>query len=162
VTGVGAGNARWYENPGPTNLAQPWPMHPLFSDLVSNESPAYVNLVGDATKELVFMTNRHLGYAQPRATPPAPSGVHALSRGAFNAPYVHGLGVGDIDGDGRADVIERTGWWRQVAAAGGGAPTWEQHTADFGAGADKSFANWGGSEMYVADVDGDGNGDVVT
>jgi len=34
---------------------------PLFNGLVANESPAYVNLLGDARKELVFMTNQQLG-----------------------------------------------------------------------------------------------------
>lgn len=41
-----------------------------------------------------------------------------------------------------------------------GIPTWEQHAFDFGSGADKTFANWGGSQMYVYDIDGDD--DVVT
>ena len=163
VAGAGANvNARWYENPGPSNLTQPWAMHALFDALVSNESPAYVNLVGDAKKELVFMTNRQLGYAQPGATPTAVWTFHAIG-GNFNTPYVHGLGVGDVDGDGLADVVERTGWWRQVPAAGGGLPTWESHPVDFAAGANKTqYSNWGGAQMYVYDVDGDGDSDVVT
>ena len=69
---VGAGaniNTVWYENPGPSGLSQPWARHPLFNGFVSNESPAYVNLLGDARKELVFMTNRQLGYAEPGAAP---------------------------------------------------------------------------------------------
>jgi len=165
VAGAGANvNARWYENPGGA-LTQPWTMRPLYDALVSNESPAYLNLVGDARKELVFMTNRQLGYAQPGATPAAPWVFHAISGSTFNTPYVHGLGVGDVDGDGLADVVERTGWWRQVPAAGGAGalPTWEQHPVDFAAGANKtSYSNWGGAQMQVFDVDGDGDNDVVT
>jgi len=54
--GSGNPNAFWYENPGPSSLDQPWTKHPLFDGLVSNESPGYVDLIGDAAKELVFMT----------------------------------------------------------------------------------------------------------
>jgi hypothetical protein len=171
--GTGNPNAFWYQNPGPTNLANAWTKRPFIGGLVANESPAYVNLVGTGKKQLVFIfcqttatggtcPNGQLGYAQPGAAPTAEWAFQPIG-GSFTTTYVHGLGVGDVDGDGLADVVERTGWWRQVAAAGGGTPTWEQHTFDFGMGISGTRpSNWGGSEMYVYDVDGDGDADVVT
>ena len=30
--------------------------------------------------------------------------------------FTHGLGVGDVNGDGRLDVLEKDGWWEQPAA----------------------------------------------
>jgi hypothetical protein len=158
VAGAGANvNTVWYENPGPANLSQPWTRRALYNAFVSNESPAYVNLLGDGKRELVFMTNRQLGYAQPGATPTAPWNFTTVTGSLFGTPYVHGLGVGDIDGDGLADIVERSGWWRQAAGA-----TWEQHTFDFGTGLPSSRpSNWGGSQMYIYDVDGDGDADVV-
>ena len=56
------------------------------------------------------------------------------------------------------DIVERNGWWRQIAGA-----TWERHAFDFWMGSTSGRAsNWGGSQMYVYDVDGDGDNDVVS
>ncbi|HWA73921.1 MAG TPA: VCBS repeat-containing protein [Polyangiaceae bacterium] len=160
ANGSGTPNTYWYKNPGPANLASAWTKTALFAGLVANESPVYANLVGDARKELVFMTDRQLGYATPGATPTAAWTFKAISGSTFGTPYVHGLGVGDINGDGLADVVERSGWWQQPATSAG---AWTQHTVDFGVGLTGTrSSNWGGAQMAVFDVDGDGDSDVVT
>ncbi|MDF3064580.1 MAG: repeat protein [Polyangiaceae bacterium] len=152
--GSGTPNAHWYKNPGPGQLMQAWKKTALYSGLVSNESPAYVDLLGDAKRELVFMTSRTAGYARPSASAEAPWTYTAVTPESFNTPYVHGLGVGDINGDGLADLVERTGFWLQSAGA-----AWERHAFSFGSAPP---SNWGGAQIQVFDVDGDGDTDVVT
>jgi hypothetical protein len=160
ANGTGTPNAYWYKNPGPSMLDAAWAQYPLFDGLVANESPVYANLVGNARKELVFMTDRQLGYAEPGAAPADPWTFHAISDGTFDTPYVHGLGVGDVDGDGKADIVERSGWWKQPATAG---DSWTKHAVDFGEGISGTRpSNWGGAQMAVFDVDGDADADVVT
>ncbi len=71
----------------------------------------------------------------------------------------HGLGVGDIDGDGRADFLNAFGWWQQPAK-GSGQKLWTWHPEQFGRrGMTQGGA--GGAEIGVYDVNGDGRNDVV-
>jgi hypothetical protein len=156
--GSGTPNAHWYKNPGPDNLESPWQKTPIYDGLVSNESPLFVDLVGDAKKELVFMTDQRLGYAVPGTTPADPWFFQEVDSMSFGTPYVHGLGVGDVNGDGRKDIVERSGIWLQPANGN----AWTRHAVDFGVGLTNRPNNWGGGQMAVYDVDGDGDSDVVT
>ena len=109
------------------------------------------------------MSDGRLGYATRSDTPTSPWTFHAISDDMFGTPFVHGLGVGDVDGDGLLDVVERSGWWRQIEASGAGEPSWERRAVDFGQGLSGTRpSNWGGAQMPVFDVDGDGDADVVS
>ena len=147
--------ARWYENPGEQNTT-PWPVHTIHPK-AGGESATYVNLVGSEAKELVFIAdNTTLGYAAPGSDPTAPWTFHPISPpGSGYTPLLHGMGVGDVDGDGLLDVLEAGGWWKQIATAS--EPGWERHPAAFAPPGAQ-----GGGQMLVGDLDGDGDGDVVT
>jgi hypothetical protein len=112
---------------------------------------------GDGKAELVYGAEGALRYAKPDpANPTAPWIVHTISETGL--VMAHGLGVGDINGDGRMDILNTFGWWEQPPA-GSKQELWTYHP--------QAFGRWtrsqpGGSVMAVYDVNGDGLNDVVT
>jgi hypothetical protein len=65
--------------------------------------------------------------------------------------------VGDINGDGRPDVVQAFGWWEHPAQDDG--KPWAYHPTAFGRW---GRVNPGGAEIGIYDVNGDGLNDVVT
>lgn len=144
--------AWWARNP--QGATQRWVEHDVFA-AVDNESPWFIDVTGDGQPELVCISGGAWGYATFDAKEPAkPWRFHAVSPDLGLQRFTHGLGVGDLNGDGRPDLIERTGWWEQPAALDGD-PPWKKHEFLFSAG-------HGGAQMLVDDVDGDGDADVIS
>jgi putative membrane-bound dehydrogenase-like protein len=153
IVGFPGESARWYRNPGPSvRASERWESF-LALDVVDNESPAFADLTGDERPELVCHSRGRFGWAEPPADPREPWVFHALSPDLGLTRFVHGLGIGDVDGDGRMDLLEKSGWWRQPASLAGD-PPWERHAFP--------FAIEGGAQMFAYDVDGDGRQDVIT
>ena len=67
--------------------------------------------------------------------------------------FTHGLGLGDIDGDGRLDILWSRGWFAQPADLQQGG-NWQHHAAKFA-------GTRGASQKFAYDVDGDGDRDVI-
>lgn len=150
VVGFPGVPAAWYENP--TTADGAWTRHDVIQYPVDNESPAFVDVTGDGEPELVHSTSGVLGWSAPDNGASEPWVFHALSEPRGYAAFTHGLGVGDVDGDGRADVLEATGLFLQPPTLAGD-PPWTRVDQAFGTG---------GAQMPVLDVDGDGDADVVT
>lgn len=140
----------WYENPGPT--AGFWPQR-LYYPMVGNESPSLVDMNGDGRPDLIFNNDGYIGYAAyPLGKPEAPWTFHAVSpKHERYQRFTHGIGAGDLNGDGRMDLLEAAGWWEQPADAAAATP-WRFHPHQFAEAA---------SHMLVTDVDGDGLNDVI-
>ena len=141
-----------HQNPGRTKRA--WIKHQVF-DWVSNESPHFTQLVGDETPELVCTRDGFFGFATlDRKQPFEAWKFHAVSEQVTDKKFGHGLGVGDVNGDGRLDIVHSKGWLEQPADNATSA-RWRSHAASF-------TTAYGGAEMQVYDVDGDGLNDVIT
>jgi hypothetical protein len=130
---------------------------------ITGEFTAMQDLDGDGTPEILFVTGGAGGaggtisYAKVHPTDPTqPWPVTAIS--APGHAHGHGLGAGDINGDGRIDVVQAAGWWEQPAR--GAAGPWPYHPVAFGRWGRAEGA--GGSLAGVYDVNGDGHNDVVT
>jgi putative membrane-bound dehydrogenase-like protein len=145
--------AYMYQNPGPDGWQNAWPRHEVL-DSVANESPQLINIVGDERPELVCTNKGYFGYATIDWRHPFKAWTfHNISEHSAPERFGHGLGVGDIDGDGRIDLLMKDGWFQQPASLDGD-PAWPLHKV--------AFAGPGGAEMYAYDVDGDGDNDVIT
>jgi len=149
IIGFPGEDASWLENPGSRN--GPWQRHPAFAP-VDNESPIFGDLLGNDERVLVCMSGGRGGYA--RRNPQDPTAMWTFhpatpARESWGR-FTHGLGFGDINGDGRPDLLEPEGWWEQPASLAGD-PVWKFHPAKFGAGA----------QILVTDVNGDGRADVI-
>jgi hypothetical protein len=151
VLGFPGVDASWYENPAKTGL--PWRRHVAFMP-VDNESPTFSDVFGNGHPVLLCMSNGRIGYAayDPK-DPNRPWTFHPISPQGTWQRFTHGLGYGDVNGDGRVDILDKEGWWEQPASLAKD-PVWTRHAFPFAAA--------GGAHMHVFDVNGDGLPDVIT
>jgi hypothetical protein len=155
----------WYENP--KGKSGHWVEHEICHS-ACNETPQYVELFKTGKRVLVMGFQPKGGKADgnegqmawfaPGKDPTQPWEVHPISEpskpgkpvpGTFM--FSHGLGIGDVNGDGRPDVICTGGWWEQPEKDDG--KPWPFHAANLGEAC---------ADMYAYDMDGDGKADIIS
>jgi hypothetical protein len=148
VVGFPGDKSYWYENP--KGKGGHWPEHTVI-DVTDNES-ASVGDMGFGQPALYCSSKGHYGYAIPGKDPTQPWEFHKISPNNNYHKFTHGIGIGDVNGDKRIDLIEKDGWWEQPKSLAGD-PEWTKHPFAFGKG---------GSQAYAYDFDNDGDNDVLT
>lgn len=152
ATNLGHG-AVLYLNPG--NSSRRWKQYRVIPTMQA-ENSLLTDIDHDGKPELIYIANGYMRYAKfdpSHATEPWK--VHNISeKGMWPA---HGIGVGDINGDGRLDLVGADGWWEQPVNSDQG--PWKYHP--------EAFGRWGrigpgGATIGIYDVNGDGLNDVVT
>ena len=145
----------WFENP--KNKPGHWQKH-MATVSATNESPKVISVEdkqsGDKVPVLVcgVQPGGYMAWFTPGDDPYAEWEKHIIA--GPDAPgserYGHGIGVGDVNGDDRLDLIVTAGWWEQPED-----PTqenWTFHKADLGPDS---------TDMLVMDVDEDGDSDII-
>jgi len=145
--------AVWYENP--KGASGHWKKH-LIHPYAGNETPLIVDVNGDGRSDLLFNDPDALEIVWFKA--PVEKGDTQWTKIVISSDpeigthkYTHGLGYGDINGDGFNDVIIKDGWWQ--GSSNPEKENWTFNKASFGEDC---------AHMLVFDVNEDGLNDVIT
>lgn len=139
---------RWWKNPGARGIGTEWKVQTIqegfpieFAFLVDLDND------GKAREILPEFGDTH-----------APLSWYEARNGKFvrhivsDSSYGHGIGAGDVNGDGRTDIITPKGWFEAPSDPRSG--KWPWHP-EYDLGTSAGF-------IYAYDINGDGRNDLIT
>ena len=132
-------DSQWYENP--KGKEGHWTAHAALKN-VGNESQVWTDVDGDGQNDLVYNIDGFFGYGTyDTEKPNEPWTFHPVSTKGSYQRYTHGVGAGDVNGDGRVSIVDAL-----VIAT---------------YGVDASIAAPNGGDIALGDVNGDGQINIV-
>ncbi|MCM8536092.1 MAG: DUF1080 domain-containing protein [Lentisphaeraceae bacterium] len=142
-----------YLNPG--NNTDKWQEVALW-DVVDNESPELIDMDGDGIEELICNYDGYFGYAKRNPAKPLEKWkFYKVSEKGSWHKYTHGIGAGDVNQDGRTDLLASHGWFEQPESIDP-EKQWKLHEVKFSDQKKHTCA-----QIWVYDVDADGKNDVI-
>ncbi len=142
-------NVGWVENPGKIGAA--WTYHQV--DVPGpSEAAAFVDLSGDGVPDILPNAVNVVVWYEVKKKESGP-GFDLVKHDLGTAAAGHGVGSGDLNGDGRLDLLTPKGWFEAPGTAAGASATWAWHP-DWQLGAT-------GIQILARDVDHDGLVDLV-
>lgn len=162
VVGFPGEKFHWYKNTGKPDGF--WPEYEIWSS-ICNESPDFVDITGDGKPEFVFgsQPEAQMGYCSLPSKEDATKKWKFVPISAKGDPnkngtfkYYHGLGYGDLNKDGRTDVLIAHGWWQQPEKLGEG--EWQFHPYALAKDGVNPVTC---ADINIQDLDLDGDQDVI-
>jgi photosystem II stability/assembly factor-like uncharacterized protein len=145
----------WYRNPG--GRAGQWAEHIISTEMGNHETGEIYDIDGDGSIAEVMPFTWSTLWFEFRKGPQALFEPAIYPVSAARHPFLGG-GVGDVDGDGRPDIIRSKAWF-QAPSNPRNATGWREHPLEIG-GLDGRADQV--SLVKVYDVDQDGFNDLVT
>jgi hypothetical protein len=139
----------------PKGESRRWTRYAVFTTPVVSESIMFKDVNGDGKPDAVYSGNSGVHWVGVDAANPTGQWKTTTVSQPGVPSSIHGIGAGDISGDGKVDIIAPHGWWEQPAGGASESP-WTFHQGAFGRN-----GNAGGN-MEVYDVNGDKLPDIVT
>lgn len=166
---------RWLENPGAGSAAQkrPWPSHIIrHMEIDRRAELALIDLDRDGRDDLVFNGRGKIDWWRKASVGPVTWEHSAIRKPANVAERGMGLAAHDLDGDGHADLVGNSVnnehvpedqiavYWIKHRDSGPAAD-WEFHAIKWGYGPDHGGIGEKWERIRFADIDGDGDDDII-
>jgi hypothetical protein len=143
----------WYRNTGARG--GPWPM--TVAERNGNyETGDLCDIDGDGKALEIIPAAKHTSWSESAVDR---DGVRRLVRHEVSSkPHQYGNGAGDVNGDGRPDLLRPDAWYEAPADLRNG--SWKQHPLAVGSLTPGKAEHT--PQILVYDVDADGRNDIVT